>query len=322
MGTLTLYLQDEFERLCPEEWRSRREARLLPRKLERLLGYSPQADVVLERKDGLKRVWIEFEISRADPVANHAKFATSHLFQPQSSTDVFIAMVSPHVSIGRRNLAANTVRLMRRIGMSAFQTVLFPHVEGTEIKRINHLAKEDIGKKLLDVKSEMDRAFLVSEPLLKDEDLSIYFAGDIIEVMLNLHAWNEEIAMDYGSELWGKRTVTYFVYSPKLQSFAPSKFCAYVSVLSAGKIRNPSRLASVSFGMHLDRYAQIDARDPVFDGARARRHLTRNLGMLLRSGGEDPIIDRNFERWIGRHDSRLNVHPKGPRFIVPPLWFQ
>jgi hypothetical protein len=28
-------------------------------------------------------LWIEFEVSRADPVANHAKFATAHLFQPQ-----------------------------------------------------------------------------------------------------------------------------------------------------------------------------------------------------------------------------------------------
>jgi hypothetical protein len=31
---------------------------------------------------GSRRLWIEFEISRADPVANHAKFATAQLFQP------------------------------------------------------------------------------------------------------------------------------------------------------------------------------------------------------------------------------------------------
>ena len=33
------------------------------------------ADVLLERVDGSRRLWVEFEVSRADPVANHAKFA-------------------------------------------------------------------------------------------------------------------------------------------------------------------------------------------------------------------------------------------------------
>ena len=37
-----------------------------------MLGYAPQADILLlERKTG-HRLWVELEISRADPVANHA----------------------------------------------------------------------------------------------------------------------------------------------------------------------------------------------------------------------------------------------------------
>ena len=72
--------------------------------LEALLGYRPRVDVLLEREDGSRRLWIEFEVSRADPVANHAKFATAHLFQPQAEADSFLAMVSPHVARGRRSL--------------------------------------------------------------------------------------------------------------------------------------------------------------------------------------------------------------------------
>ena len=55
--------------------------------LERELGYGPRADVLLERADGARRLWIEFEVSRAYPVENHAKFATSHLFEPQHPSD-------------------------------------------------------------------------------------------------------------------------------------------------------------------------------------------------------------------------------------------
>ena len=63
--------------------------------LERMLGFAPRADVLLSRADGSTRLWIEFEISRADPVANHAKFATAHLFEPRTSGDTFVSMVSP-----------------------------------------------------------------------------------------------------------------------------------------------------------------------------------------------------------------------------------
>jgi hypothetical protein len=90
------------------------------------LGYDPRADVVLTNTASKTRVWIEFEVSRADPVANQTKFATAHLFLPQTPADHFVAMVSPHIDRGRRNLAAGAIRLMRRVGMSAFQTTLLP----------------------------------------------------------------------------------------------------------------------------------------------------------------------------------------------------
>src|SRR5262245_39790495 len=106
MGSLTSYLQKTFIELCPPGWSCRHEVRLLPSELQHVLGYNPRADVLLERNDGARRLWIEFEVSRADPVANHAKFATAHLFKTQLQSDSFVAMVSPHVDRGRRNLAA------------------------------------------------------------------------------------------------------------------------------------------------------------------------------------------------------------------------
>lgn len=160
MGALTSYLQREFSKFCPPGWHCQAESRLLSPELEDLLGYAPRADVRLEKEDNSRRLWIEFEVSRADPVANHAQFATSHLFRPQQPTDVFLAMVSSHVDRGRRNLAANTVSLMRHIGMNAFQTVLFPQFLGEEIKRLNHLPLNVLFDKNLPVQAEVDEPCL------------------------------------------------------------------------------------------------------------------------------------------------------------------
>ena len=109
MGQLASYLQDQFVARSPPGWSCEVEARVLDGRFEELLGYAPQADVLLASDDGRFRLWIEFEVSRADPVANHAKFATVHLFQPQRLTDTFVSMMSSHVAKGRRNLAANLV---------------------------------------------------------------------------------------------------------------------------------------------------------------------------------------------------------------------
>jgi len=105
MGNLTTYLQRAFSEQCPKGWTSNSEVQLLSDELNDLFGYSSRADILLTKDDGSRRLWIEFEISRADPVANHAKFATAHLFSRQLQTDCFISMVSSHVVRGRRNLA-------------------------------------------------------------------------------------------------------------------------------------------------------------------------------------------------------------------------
>ena len=110
MGALTQYLQDQFTNFCPAGWTCRAEQRVLSANWEALLGYAPRVDVLMTQADGQRRLWIEFEVSRADPVANHAKFATAHLFQPQPATDVFVSMVSAHVARGRQNILDPNVK--------------------------------------------------------------------------------------------------------------------------------------------------------------------------------------------------------------------
>ncbi len=322
MGTLTLFLQKEFVRLCPDGWKVSTEKKLLHDEMRKFLGYGPRVDVLLEKNNSPERLWVEFEVSRADPVANHAKFATSHLFHPQNTTDSFISMISPHVARGRRNLAANTIFLMRSIGMSAFQTVLFPHIEGKEIKRINHLDQESIAKENLDIQAEIDRVFAVSTGCFSSPFFNIHYVGDILEVMLNIHSWNEGVATDKGSEKWKKRTVAYFAYDHQTKSFAPAKFCAYTIVKSRTKSLC-SGFENMSYSkMTIEDYVRIDASKGIFDGNKAWVHLTSRLGMLKIGFIQDPSIEKNFKKWLKRHDEKINVHPKGPTFILPPLWFK
>jgi hypothetical protein len=50
------------------------------------------------------------------------------------------------VARGRRNLAANTIALMRHSGMNAFQTTLLPNIAPVEIRRLNHLDKRALAE--------------------------------------------------------------------------------------------------------------------------------------------------------------------------------
>jgi len=67
--------------------------------------FRPRADVLLERLDGTRRLWVEFEVSRADPAANHMKFAAAHLHAPQRPADAFLSMTSSHVATAGRTSA-------------------------------------------------------------------------------------------------------------------------------------------------------------------------------------------------------------------------
>jgi len=102
-------------------------------------------------------------------------------------------MVSPHVAIGRQNLAANTITLMRRIGMSAFQTVRVPSLTRDEVKALNHADTADPLLHRIDVAREIERALAVTAPVLTEAGYAVRFAGNLLEVMLNVRQWNRDL---------------------------------------------------------------------------------------------------------------------------------
>jgi hypothetical protein len=326
MSTLAKSLQHQFSEHCPAGWRCHREGPVLSPELERHMGYAPRADVLLERTAGNRRLWIEFEVSRADPVANHAEFATSHLFQPQLDGDVFVAMVSAHVSRGRRILVAHTILLMRHLGMSAFETVLLPHLTGEAIKHLNHLEIGSLASQQLSVVEEIERALAVSEPIGQAAGHRIFYAGDWLDVWTNVFRWNNSLLVDEMRLIWGQRTIKYFIFDPGTELFAPSKICAFLQVPASGLKANRvgeeagrwSAGSSLAMGMTVPFYVQLDERETRFYGAIARHHLITRLAMRLCTPGDGPEVAQCFSEWISRWDSCVRVHPQRPVFLLPP----
>jgi len=316
MGRLAKYLQRGFVEYCPADWCCRCEQHVLPEEFERLLGYSPLADICLENTSTNQKLWIEFEISRADPVANHAKFATAHIFKPLAATDTFVSMVSSHVARGRRNLASNTIHLLRRIGISAYQTVLLPNIPPNEIKLLNHSSELQLDKRGLNVGKEISRVFEITEPVALEKGLRIHYAAELFEVIRNLYQWNSEIGTPSGANLWKRRTVKYFVYDLTSGQFAPSKFCAYVVPQSLGP--NETAMSGI---MDMQTYCSIDEGDRRFDGNRAQKHLSINLGMKVISAEETPEIGNLFVAWLKKYKSFITVHASGATFLMVPDWY-
>jgi len=235
--------------------------------------------------------------------------------------DCFISMVSPHVNKGRRNLAANTISVMRQVGMEAYQTLLLPELPPSEIKRLNHLDLVQLESQSLHVDREIERAMVIAEPVMTMNDCEIHLAGDLLIVFLNLRRWNDDVSTEDGRRLWGRRTVTYFAYEADTRLFAPSKFCAYSAV--------PHRLdssltvqASPALGvMTVPTYSRFNDGTHLLDGNRAVNHLTGQLGMLLKRPEEVPNVAAQFKDWFARVDDCINIHPRGPQFVLPPAWY-
>ena len=310
MGTLTPFLQREFRRRCPPGWECTAETTLLPPDLTDLLGYAPPADVVLTDTTARARLWVEFEVSRADPVANHAKFATAHLFRPQAPADHFVAMLSPHIDRGRRNLAAASIRLMRRVGMSAFQTTLLPPNPPAGIQRLNRLPVEELAVESIDVSAEIDRLLAVVTPVGQWGRAAVHFAGDLLDVMLNIRGWNDDLGTADGRRAWGRRVVTDFVFDTASGLFAPSKFSAYTPVLPGADWHRMTTPA----------YAELNDGTRVMDGQRAWKHLTRGLGMRALAADAGGLGER-FARWLTLYPDAVAVQGGTPTLLVPPEWY-
>ncbi|NEX21798.1 hypothetical protein G3480_16020 [Thiorhodococcus mannitoliphagus] len=281
------------------------------------MGFAPRADVLFENAETNRRVWIEFEISRADPVANHMKFAVGHFFAPQLPGDSFVSMISDHVAVGRMNLGASAVMLMRRLGMQAFQIPLFPSMVGSLVKELNHLPQPELIDRKLNVEPEIERALSIGEPVYADRSHRIFCVSNAFEVSLNVMEWNRSVASSDGAHLWGKRTVTFFVYDPRSQRFAPSKFCAFIPVSGMAESVD-SDLNDQTLGMTMPYYCAIDANEPRFDGGVARRHFLNRLGYRLLQLGESPGLSTRFEGWLATQKDCIRIHPRRAHILIPP----
>lgn len=327
-GLLASYLKAGFAGACPPGWRCLAEQPLLAPADRALLGYDPRADVVLERQDGARRLWIEFEISRADPAANHAKFATAHALRPWSHADAFVSMISAHVVRGRRNLGAGMIQVMRQVGIDAFQTVLLPDLDRDGVKRLNHDAHA-LQAASPSIQPEIERALTVAEPLSRTENGRLHFAADVFDVLLNLRAWNDDAAQAAEAARWRRRAVRYLVLDPKTGWCAPAKFAAYILLPSdhataAHSVATRAAPAAGTVGSPLTfaRYSQLDQHEPLFDGHRAWTHLVERLRFSRQAYGESATISALVDAWHARHQHLVQLDRERLTILIPPPAFR
>jgi hypothetical protein len=115
--------------------------------------------------------------------------------------------------------------------------------------------------------------------------------GNLLEVLLNLRQWNLEMKQPECRALWGRRTVTYFVFDPFAQQFAPAKFCAYLAVpispmLDGDQLHLRAEM-TVAFYVTL-------GEDRRLDGHAAQSHLVKRLGMRALSADSALDIEEHF----------------------------
>ena len=309
MGALARYLATHFERHPPYAWKATREARLLDGPIARRLAFDPRVDVLLVGPRG-RKVAVEFEVSRADPVANQVKFLLARDQGALQPDDLIVSMVSSHVAPGRRAIAAAFTRHMRTQGIAAFQVSLLPFQDPGAVHRLNPLAPAEFEARGLPLDDEVARVGELLEARGEAGEHRIHFAGDVTDVLANLWAFNDSFAGGAHAG-WRKRPVQYFVCDPGSGLFAPSKFCAFVPAPGRDGAASPPT-------MTLAVYASLGERDPRFDGHVARRHLARRLAFEhLALDGSSHV--EAFSRWHATHVEGISL--RSPvTLLVPPRW--
>ena len=305
-GNLAAYLKERLATAAPRGWTASIEERLLPDHLAARYGFSPHADLLFRKEDGT-RVAIELEISRADPVANQAKFLVAADVGALGASDILVSMMSSHVVRGRRNVASAFTRYLRSAGLQAFQVSLLPSVQPADIARLNHCSPTVISRAHLPVRDESARLASVIEPRGARRH-RIHFAGDVADVVANVWSWNDGLQGN-GPE-WGKRQVQFFVYDECSGLFAPAKYCAFVPA-ALGDDRPP---ATMTFQVYTD----LGEQDPRFDGHVARVHLVKRLAFSeVALQGE---VKNRFWGWMARADPYIKLR-QPVRVLLPPSWY-
>jgi hypothetical protein len=324
MAALTRWLQSRFAAHCPSGWQCRAEAPLVNEAASLRLGFGARADILLEREGDGRRIWVEFEVSRADPVANHAKFATVRFFERMPADDVFVSMTSRHIVPGRAALAASTAVMMRALGIPAFQVMLLPQIDGVGVRRFNSLSLEELDRSGPDIAPEVARVLDITSALALGGGHRIHRADNPWTVGMNVRRWNAELALPSGAALWRRRAVQYFAFDPGSGLFAPSKFCAFIpgavfrDAMGVAEPRPPEYHARAVHLMTLDVYTRLDEGDARFDGNVARKHLELNLGYRQRALGDAaPRARAAFEAWHARVAAAVPLRGQ-TSILIPP----
>ena len=313
MGALARFLAVEFACLrSGEGWHCHAEAPLFSDRLAKRYGFRPAVDLLLVGPEG-QRILVEFEISRADPVANQVKFLIAHRAGELQHGDTLVGMFSPAITRGRRCIAGVFARQLRGEGVPAFQLSLLPHLDAPTVKMLNQSSAEQLAREGPPLQQELDRLLSVLEPRGQGKH-RVHFAGDVTDVLANLWTWNDEIQNPALAECWGRRRIQYFVHDPLGGEFAPAKFCAFIpSATLAGSASPPSGV------MTLATYCGLGEDDSRFDGHRAHKHLVEKLAFTMESACGSQV-DVALRRWLERHGARVAcLEP--PYVLSPPRWF-
>jgi hypothetical protein len=319
-GGLARYLQQVFKREGARRgWTCVVEAPLLDIGAAKRLGFNPRVDVLMHRPDVDRRIWVEFEVSRADPVANQAKFASAAYFEGCGAGDAFVSMASRHIAPGRKALMATTAMFMRSVGISAFQVDLLPDADGPTIKVLNTSTEDAIATAGLDIVAEVDRVVAVADAKLVAGWHRIHLADNAFTVSANVRSWNAQLTDPVHVRRWGKRRVLFLAFDPASGLFAPSKFCAFVPA-TTGALEGQSFLAvrDPPGGMTLDVYYSLGEQDPRFDGHVARKHLERRLRFRAQSAvslSDDQAAA--FGRWKLLLSNSVTI-PNDAVILLPP----
>ena len=309
-GGLARFLQRAFEREGARRgWSCSIEAPLIDAHAARRLGFNPRVDVLLSRSDGDRRIWVEFEVSRADPVANQAKFASAAFFEGCGAGDTFVSMASRHIAPGRKALMATTAMFMRSVGIPAFQVDLLPDTDGPTIKKLNACSPPKLEGAALDVGAEMERVIAVADAKLVSGWHRIHMADNAFTVSANVRTWNAEVADPVLARRWAKRRVRFLAFDPASRLFAPSKFCAFVPA-TTGAVEGRSFLSvrEPPGGMTSEIYFALGEQDPRFDGHIARIHLERRLRYrAIRFPSLPGAMAEALERWRTLRSETISV---------------
>jgi hypothetical protein len=292
-------LQRRWVESPPAGWTAKLEVPLLDRGESRILGYQPKADLMLQHCDSSRRVWIELEISRADPSANQVKFGSAHLLCPLPPGDAFVSLVTRGVVPGRSNLAAHAIWLLRACGLRAFQMPLLPEFDAAAIKQFNQ------GKVPLDrlLTPDLGEIIASTEPVASSGGSGIYRATNRLEVILNILQWNKDMTDGEARAAWGRRRVTYFVHDPASNLFAPSKFAAYTRIPEAAANDEPHPFNPA---MTVRSYSKIPHDTPIFDGRKAWQRIASLSFQVTKARDCPPRLQEHFRSWLAIHEDALH----------------